>query len=147
MNLRLPKDEEINIANGEDIARIMRKILLRQNRLHRKKEYFWAIGLNAGNDIEYIELVSIGAINIDNIEPVDVFSFAVSKKCTKIIICHNRPNGKIQPTKSVQKLTYKLLQGAKVLNILLLDHIIICEDKEYFSFGDSKSFPKEEDFE
>ncbi len=147
MNVRLPKDEDINIANGEDIARIMRKILLRQNRLHRKKEYFWSIGLNAVNDIEYIELVAIGTISMENIEPVDVFSFAVSKKCTKIIICHNRKSGKLEPTKNVLKLTYKLMQGAKILNILLLDHIIICEDEEYFSFGDSKNFPSEEDFE
>ena len=147
MNVRLPKDEDINIANGEDIARIMRKILLRQNRLHPKKEYFWSIGLSTANDIEYIELISFGKISMDKIEPVDVLSFAVAKKCTKIVICHNKPIGKIKPSRSAQKLTYKILQGAKTLNILLLDHIIICEDKDYFSFGDSKSFPSEEDFE
>lgn len=147
MNIRLPKDEDINIANGEDIARIMRKILLRQNRLHPKKEYFWTIGLSAGNDIDYIELVSFGKISLDKIEPVDVLSFAVSKKCTKIVICHNKTTGNLQPSRSAQKLTYKILQGAKTLNILLLDHIIICEDEDYFSFGDSKAFPKDEDFD
>jgi DNA repair protein RadC len=64
MNVRLPRNEDINIANGKDIARIMRKILLRQNRLHRKKEYFWSIGLNTNNDIEYIELLAIGSFQL-----------------------------------------------------------------------------------
>ena len=53
MNVRLPKDEDIHIANTKDIARIMRKILLRQNKLHRKKEYLWAIGLSTDNDISF----------------------------------------------------------------------------------------------
>jgi len=133
MNVRLPKDEDIHIANSDDIARIMRRVLLRQNRLHRKKEYFWTIGLSTNNDIEYIELLTIGVLNQNNLDPVEVFNFAVSKKCKKIIICHNHPSGNMSPSIADIKLTNKIKQGAKVLNIELLDHIIICEEEEYYS--------------
>jgi len=136
MKVRLPKDEDIHIANSKDIARIMRKILLRQNRLHRKKEYFWAIGLSNANDIEYIELIAIGTLNSVNVDPVDIFSFAVSKKCKKLILCHNHPSGNMTPSKNDLMLTYKLMQGGKLLNIKVLDHIIICESKKYYSFGE-----------
>ena len=51
IDVRIPKNEDIHIANTKDIARIMWKVLLRQNRLHRKKEYFWAIGLSTNHDI------------------------------------------------------------------------------------------------
>ncbi len=136
MNVRLPKDEDIKIANGQDIARIMRKILLRQNRLHRTKEYFWVIGLNTANDIEYIELVAIGSLNTVNIDPVDVFSLAVSKKCKKIILCHNHPSGNMKPSKGDIELTYSLMAGGKLLNIKVLDHIIICANKDYYSLKD-----------
>ncbi|KAF2515839.1 JAB domain-containing protein [Flavobacterium salilacus subsp. salilacus] len=136
MNVRIPKDEDIHIANTKDIARIMRKILLRQNRLHRKKEYFWAIGLSTNHDIEYIELLTIGTLNQNNVDPVEVFSFAVSKKCKKLIICHNHPSGNLQPSESDLELTRKIAYGAHTLNIKLLDHIIIDESKEYTSmFG------------
>jgi DNA repair protein RadC len=142
MNVRLPRNEDINIANGKDIARIMRKILLRQNRLHRKKEYFWAIGLSTSNDIEYIELLAIGTLNMVHIDPVDVFNFAVSKKCKKLIICHNHPSGNMKPSDNDIKLTQRILAGANTLNIQLLDHIIICDTKEYYSMLDD-DFPQD----
>lgn len=133
MNVRLPKDEDIHIANTKDIARIMRKILLRQNRLHRKKEYFWAIGLSTANNIEYIELLTIGTLNKNSVKPIDVFNFAVAKKCEKIIVCHNHPSGNIEPSKDDIAMTQLLTAGATVLGIQLLDSIIISEDKEYTS--------------
>jgi len=133
MTVRLPKDEDIRIANSEDIARIMRKILLRQNRLHRKKEYFWTIGLSTTNDIEYIELLTIGTLNKNSLDPVEVFNFAVSKKCKKLILCHNHPSGDVTPSKPDKTLTEKIHKGAVTLNINLLDHIIICDGEEYYS--------------
>ncbi|GAA3515319.1 hypothetical protein GCM10022393_31630 [Aquimarina addita] len=133
MTVRLPKDENVRIANSEDIARIMRKILLRQNRLHRKKEYFWTIGLSTTNDIEYIELLTIGTLNQNSLDPVEVFNFAVSKKCKKLILCHNHPSGDVTPSKSDKMLTEKIHKGAVTLNINLLDHIIICDSEEYYS--------------
>jgi len=138
VTIRIPKDEDIHVANSHDIARIMRKILLRQNRLHRKKEYFWSIGLSSANDIEYIELLTIGVLNQNIVDPVEVFNFAVSKKCKKIILCHNHPSGNIEPSDSDKVLTDKIKKGAEVLNIELLDHIIICEKKRFFSMEADK---------
>ncbi|WP_299675703.1 JAB domain-containing protein [uncultured Dokdonia sp.] len=136
MNVRLPKDEDIHIANTKDIARIMRKILLRQNRLHRKKEYFWAIGLSTAHNIEYIELLTIGTLNKNRVKPIDVFNFAVAKKCEKIILCHNHPSGNTEPSKDDVAITQLIKAGANILGIKLLDHIIICEGKEYTSIND-----------
>ena len=133
MNVRLPKDEDIHIANSKDIARIMRKILLRQNRLHRKKEYFWAIGLSTAHNIEYIELLTIGTLNKNSVKPIDVFNFAVAKKCEKIILCHNHPSGNLEPSKEDIAITQLIQAGATVLGIELLDHIIISDEKEYTS--------------
>ena len=142
MNVRLPKDEDINIANGEDIARIMRKILLRQNRLHRKKEYFWIIGLNNNNDIEYIELIAIGKSNTVNVSPIDVFNLAAAKKCEKIILCHNHPSGNMKPSEADIRLTHRLMKGGELLGIRILDHIIICDREDYYSLLDD-DFPEE----
>ncbi|WP_046759230.1 JAB domain-containing protein [Kordia jejudonensis] len=142
MNVRLPKDEDINIANGEDIARIMRKILLRQNRLHRKREYFWVIGLSNNQDIEYIELIAIGKSNTVNVSPIDVFNLAAAKKCEKIILCHNHPNGNMKPSEADLQLTHRLMQGGELLGIRIIDHIIICEKEDYYSLLDD-GFPDE----
>ena len=80
MTVRLPKDEDKHISGTDDIARIMQKVLWRQNKIHRQKEYFWTVGLNAANDIEYIELVTIGTSNRNIVTPVQVLSLAAAKQ-------------------------------------------------------------------
>ena len=140
MNVRIPRNEDIRIANSNDIARIMRRILLRQNRLHRKKEYFWSIGLNNSNDIEYIELLTIGSLNQNIIDPVEVFNFPVVKNCKKIILCHNHPSGNLEPSIEDYHLTRTIIDGARTLKIEVLDHIIISESKEHTSILKSRDF-------
>ncbi|MEC7770596.1 MAG: JAB domain-containing protein [Bacteroidota bacterium] len=127
MTVRLPKDEDKHISGTDDIARIMEKVLWRQNKLHRQKEYFWTIGINAANDIEYIELVTIGSDNRNIVSPVDVLSLAVSKKCKKIILCHNHPSGNLEPSDADHRFTERIHEAAAILGIQLLDHIIITE--------------------
>ncbi|MBS9462784.1 hypothetical protein KIM67_10200 [Flagellimonas sp. 389] len=125
--MRLPKGEDKNISDSGDMARIMQKVLWRQNRHHRNKEYFWTIGIGPTNDIDYIELVTIGTRNRNILAPVDVFSLAVSKKCTKVIFCHNHPSGKLEPSKSDLKFTDEMERAGAILGITMLDHIIITE--------------------
>lgn len=128
MNVRLQKDEATRIANYDDIARIMQKVLLRQNRINRKKEYFWTIGLNTANDIQYIELVALGKLNTVSVDPVEIFHIAVSKKCKSIVLVHNHPSGNTEPGAADIRLTKDLKLAASILKIEILDHIIITED-------------------
>ncbi|MCL6267443.1 JAB domain-containing protein [Flagellimonas myxillae] len=128
MTIRLPKDEDKHISGTDDIARIMLKILWRQNKIHRKKEYFWTVGLNTANDIDYIELVTIGTSNRNIAEPVDILSLPVSKKCKKIILCHNHPSGKLEPSEQDILFTERITKAAAILGIEVLDHLIITEN-------------------
>ena len=132
MTVRLPKDENRNISEARDIARIMQKVLLCQNKHHRAKEYFWTIGLNHANDIAYIELVTIGTQNRNILAPAEVLSLAVAKKCLKIICCHNHPSGNLVASEADIALTENLAKAAVILGMELLDHIIITEE-EYVS--------------
>jgi DNA repair protein RadC len=128
MRIRIPKIGLKKITGPQDVFIIMQKILLRQNRLHRQKEYFWVIGLNTPNDILYIELAVIGILNTVQLDPVEVFSFAVSKKCKKLILVHNHPSGALKASPGDIRLTKSLMQGAALLKIEILDHLIISEE-------------------
>lgn len=128
MKVRLTKEQKIKIANSDDVFKVMQAVLLRQNKLHRRKEYFWSIGLNTNNDILYIELVTLGILNMINVDPVELFSFAVQKKCKKIILVHNHPSGDITPSGDDIALTHHLKTGGEFLRIQVLDHIIISEN-------------------
>jgi len=113
----------------------MRKVLRRNSKHHRKKEHFWVIGLNTANYVEYIELVSLGSVNMTIVNPVEVFSYAVLKKCKNLILIHNHPSGNLTPSESDKNLTKKLILGADILGIKILDHIIISEIA-YYSMND-----------
>ncbi len=128
MQVRLTKEQKIKIANSDDVYTIMRAVLMRQNRLHRQREFFWIMGLNTANDIMYIELAAIGKVNSVNVDPVELFSFAVQKKCKKIILIHNHPSGNLTPSADDIHLTNQLKEGAKYLKIEILEHLIISEE-------------------
>ena len=107
MNVKLTKEQKIKVANSEDVFSIMREVLKREKRLSRQKEHFWVVGLNVNNVIAYIELVALGSVSKIIVKPVEVFSFAVAKKCESVILVHNHPSG--APSKRIGVIHNKLV--------------------------------------
>lgn len=140
MKVRLTQAQKIRIANTEDIFKIMHAVLMRQNRLHRQKEYFWSMGLNTNYEILYLELCTVGTLNQTHIDGVELFSFAVQKKCKKLILIHNHPSGNLKPSEMDKILTEYFMAGGRLLGIEILDHLIISE-KGFYSMKDSKTLP------
>lgn len=141
MNVRLTKDDKIQVSGPSDIFEIMRKVLLRENKLGQQKEHFWVIGLAASNKISYIELVSLGSVSAAIINPLEVFSLAVQKKSPHIILVHNHPGGTLKPSKEDIGLTKNIVKGGKILHITVLDHLLITTDG-YYSFEEKGKLPK-----
>jgi len=123
------------ILSSQNVYSIMQAVLLRQTKIRRKQEYFWTIGLNEDLDIKYIELVALGKLNTVTVEPVELFSIAVQKRCTRLILVHNHPTGNLKPSKADLALTKNLKAASKILKIEMIDHLIISE-KDYMSFAD-----------
>jgi len=135
MKIRLSKEQKIKIANSDDVYKIMQAVLMRQSRLHRMREYFWVMGLDTASNIQYLELVSIGKLNIVSVEPIEIFSFASQKRCKRIILVHNHPSGNLKPSEDDIELTARLGIGAHFLGMEILDHLIINE-KDFSSIGE-----------
>ncbi len=70
------------------------------------------------------------------IEPRETFRRAISKGVRSIIIGHNHPSGQTAPSEYDIKLTKRFAEVGKIIGIELLDHIIFCNGKEYYSFKD-----------
>ena len=60
---------------------------------------------------------------------------ALNCGATAIILAHNHPSGNIKPSDSDIKITRKVKEGCKALDITLLDHIIYTTEG-YYSFAD-----------
>jgi DNA repair protein RadC len=136
MNVRLTKDQKIRIANSEDVYNIMQQVLLRENRISRKQEHFWIVGLDNKSRILFIELLALGQQNRVNMNPSDTFRMAIYKLATHAILVHNHPSGATELSKEDQELTDYLYKAGKFLKIEVIDHLVITED-DYFSFEDN----------
>ena len=60
---------------------------------------------------------------------------AIEKTASGIIVCHNHPSGNMKPSQSDIKLTNKLKEACKLVDIPLLDHVIV-SFSSYYSFAD-----------
>lgn len=98
-----------------------------------KDEQFRVIFLDAQNRIIDEETIQEGIVNQAVVYPRKVLENALKRKASAIILLHNHPSGHIRPSDADIRLTRTIQETAKVLDILVHDHIIIGENR-FFSF-------------
>jgi len=62
---------------------------------------------------------------------------ALENGSVALIVCHNHPSGTLKISESDKKITDKIKNAGKALDIKLLDHLIITE-QAYVSFADEE---------
>jgi DNA repair protein RadC len=99
-----------------------------------KKELFKAIYLNSQNQIIEIADIAAGTVDRGVVSPREVMEGAIRHNAVALILAHNHPSGKPEPSPSDQQLTRDLVFAGGIMLIRVLDHIIIGENK-YYSFA------------
>jgi len=89
------------------------------------KEMCVAILLSSRNHIKGYNLVSIGSNNASIVEPREVFRPAIISASSAIVLCHNHPSGDSTPSSEDIRITRKLIEAGKIIDIKILDHVII----------------------
>ena len=100
------------------------------------REEFLLLLLNRANNILGWARVSIGGISGTVVDPKIIFVIALQTGASSIVVSHNHPSGNMKPSDADIKLTRQLKEAGKILEILLLDHLIITPEGSYFSFAD-----------
>jgi len=98
-----------------------------------KDEQFRVIYLDTQNRIIDDEPIQEGIVNQAVVYPRKVLENALKRKASAIILLHNHPSGHIRPSDADIRLTRTIQETARVLDILVHDHIIIGENR-FFSF-------------
>ena len=65
-----------------------------------------------------------------------IAKYAIASLASSVILAHNHPSGNLKPSESDEKITQQVLQGLKLLEVKLLDHVILTETN-YYSFADN----------
>ena len=98
-------------------------------------EEFWILLLNRSNRVLRKIRISEGGVSGTVVDPKKVFKTCLDNQACSIILGHNHPSGNIQPSEADCKLTKKLRDCGLMLDVDVLDHIIIGDDR-YYSFAD-----------
>lgn len=106
--------------------------LVMEDMRYLKNEHLKVIFLNTKNYVIDVKDLSIGSLNASIVHPREVYSEAIRKSSSSIIVCHNHPSG--DPTESQEdiNITKRLYEVGKLVGIELLDHVII-GDGSYIS--------------
>jgi DNA repair protein RadC len=98
-------------------------------------EQFKIILLNRSNKVLGIYEVSQGGITGTVADPRLIIVAALKTNAVALMLAHNHPSGSVKPSRQDEDLTSKIKEGAKFLDIQVLDHIIVSSEG-YFSFAD-----------
>lgn len=104
---------------------------------HEVSEVFLVFMLDCKNRVIGYHETARGGLNACALKPADVFRGACAGGASVIITAHNHPSGEPNPSAEDVAFTRRLLRAGKLIGIGLLDHVIIGDKGEYFSFLDS----------
>jgi DNA repair protein RadC len=100
-----------------------------------RQEHFLVLYLNQSNHALKVECISNGGTTTVIADPKLIFKNALNLNATAIILGHNHPSGNPRPSEDDRQLTKKLVAAGKLLDISVIDHIIIGNER-YYSFRD-----------
>lgn len=103
---------------------------------HLKEEHFYAVFLDIQCRFLKDELIAKGNENFAFYSKNRLFEKALLCKARRIILLHNHPSGNCRPSKEDCDTTSSLIQAAQLLELELVDHIIIGDNK-YYSFKEN----------
>ncbi|MEM6319964.1 MAG: JAB domain-containing protein [Bacteroidota bacterium] len=98
-------------------------------------EEFNLLLLNRANRVLAFYNVSKGGQVGTVVDAKVVFAAALKLKATGIILAHNHPSGNLHPNMQDIAVTKKLVEGGKLLDIIIFDHLIVTP-YGYYSFAE-----------
>ena len=101
-----------------------------------KREAFAVIYLDASHGIIDTEVLSEGTVTVNTVYPREVVIAALKRNAAALVIAHNHPSGSLKPSPQDHQLTRTLHIICTFMHIRLLDHLIIGDGEQPFSFAD-----------
>ena len=105
------------------------------------RESLRVVLLDAKQRLLTIQEISRGSLNESLAHPREIFKPAIAHSAYSFILVHNHPSGDPSPSEADLRLTRRLAEAARILQVTLLDHVIIGLPQPgrsgYFSFKEA----------
>ena len=105
------------------------------------RELLRVVLLNAKQHLIKVATVSQGSVNESLAHPREVFKPLITHSAYSFILVHNHPSGDPSPSDADMRLTRRILEASRILELHLVDHVIIGAPAPgrscYFSFKEA----------
>jgi DNA repair protein RadC len=91
----------------------------------RRREVFGFVSLDPSHRYLADHVVTIGTRSQSLVDPGEVYRGALLDGACSIIVFHNHPSGRLEPSRDDLELTRRLAAAGAVLGVPLADHIIV----------------------
>ena len=98
-------------------------------------ESVFIILLNKANNTLGFAKISQGGVASSIVDVKIIAKYAIDSLASGIILVHNHPSGNVRPSKEDDELTRKLTSALGLIDVQLVDHIIVAENK-FYSYTD-----------
>lgn len=124
-----------SIVEPKHAADIIRKLLPDNSR-----EHFISLYLNGAHEIIAYCINATGTANSCPVHPREIFQPAILSGAIAILVAHNHPSGKRDPSNEDRAVTRKLKDAGELLGIKLLDHVIVTDNSFYSIFTEESVY-------
>jgi DNA repair protein RadC len=120
LRLNIPAEERPMINSPADAA-----ALVQYEMGLLEKEHLRVLLLDRRNRVQDIEEIYQGSVNSSQVRVGEIFRAAVGRLASAIVIVHNHPSGDPTPSPDDVAVTRAIVQGGKLLDVEVLDHLVI----------------------
>jgi DNA repair protein RadC len=103
-------------------------------------ESLHVVGLDTKNHVRLAQCVARGGISTCSVVPRDVLRPVLLNASDALVLVHNHPSGDPKPSAEDIAFTERVVRGAELLGVRVLDHIVIGAH-DHFSFRDAGLLP------
>mgnify|MGYP001036138541 FL=1 len=122
--------EDPQIKGSGDVISLMQPLLS-----EIEYEEFWVLMLSRSNRVTFKRCISQGGTAATVVDVKLLLKRAIDCLAEGIILVHNHPSGNRLPSGEDDSLTRRICDGARILGIRVLDHVIIARGA-YYSYAD-----------
>ncbi|MBI4301832.1 MAG: DNA repair protein RadC [Chloroflexi bacterium] len=117
-------EERLMIRSPQDVAN-----LLLGEMGFLEQEQLRVVLLNTKNEVLAIPEVYRGSVSSAQLRVAELFREAVHHNCLALVVVHNHPSGDPTPSPEDVQITEQIVEAGKLLDIEVLDHIIIGQQR------------------
>lgn len=131
---KIKPSERLKVNNSDQVNEILQAAFDQDKIEH--VEMFYLLLLSRDNKVLGVKKISEGGTTATVCDPKVIFQTALKANASGIILAHNHPSGNMTASNEDRIITKRLCEGAKILDIKILDHIILSPENTYLSFSD-----------